>query len=41
MAAKKVAAGRLRQLGETVDQGGGEELARMVEDVKAGRPLRL
>lgn len=26
---------------DAVPQGGGEELARMVEDVKAGRPLRL
>lgn len=32
---------RLRQLGEAVYEGGGEELARMVEDVIAGRPLRL
>src|SRR5487761_573721 len=32
---------RLRQLGDCVYAGGGEELARFIEDVKAGRMLRL
>lgn len=32
---------RLRQLGDAVYSGGGDELARFVEDVKAGRMLRL
>ena len=32
---------RLRQLGDAVYTGGGDELARFVEDVKAGRMLRL
>lgn len=32
---------RLRQLGDAVYPGGGDELARFVEDVKAGRMLRL
>jgi hypothetical protein len=32
---------RLQRLGEAVYPGGGEEVARMIEDVKAGRPLRV
>lgn len=32
---------RLRRLGDTVYPGGGEEILRFVEDVKAGRMLRL
>lgn len=32
---------RLRRLGDGVYSGGGDELARFVEDVKAGRMLRL
>jgi hypothetical protein len=32
---------RLRRLGEVVYQGGGDEIVQLVEDVKAGRPLRL
>jgi hypothetical protein len=32
---------RLRHLGDAVYPGGGEDLARFVEDVKAGRMLRL
>jgi hypothetical protein len=32
---------RLRELGDAVYPGGGEEIARFVEDVKAGRMLRL
>lgn len=32
---------RLRALGDAVYAGGGQELARFVEDVKAGKPLRV
>ncbi len=32
---------RLRQLGDAVYKGGGETLVQFVEDVKAGRPLRV
>lgn len=32
---------RLHQLGDAVYSGGGDELARFVEDIKAGRVLRL
>lgn len=32
---------RLRALGDAVYRGGGQELARFVEDVKAGKPLRV
>jgi hypothetical protein len=32
---------RLRELGDAVYPGGGQELERFVEDVVAGRPLRV
>lgn len=37
----KISVERLRQLGDVVYPSGGDELARFVEDVKAGRALRL
>lgn len=36
-----IALDRLRRLGDAVYAGGGQELVRFVEDVKAGKPLRV